>query len=43
MFGGDIVGVVYENPLFTDHSIMIEPGVSGTLLSLPQDGMYNVT
>ena len=40
--GGDVLGVVDENPLFREHKIMVEPNVSGRITEIVGDGMYNV-
>ena len=41
--GGDVLGIVDENPLFHEHKIMVEPGVAGRVVELFPDGKYNVT
>jgi len=40
--GGDIVGNVKENGLFTRHSIMVPPNVTGRVKSLKPAGMYTI-
>lgn len=41
--GGDIIGVVDENALFHEHKIMVPPKVSGRIVEIQPEGMYNVT
>ena len=41
--GGDILGNVKENPLFKNHSIMVDPKLSGRIVETFDDGQYNVT
>ena len=40
--GGDIIGVVYENEIFSDHKILVPPNVSGTIKSITKDGTYTI-
>jgi V-type H+-transporting ATPase subunit A len=40
--GGDIVGVIRENGLFSAHYIMVPPGVSGRVKSAKPAGEYTV-
>jgi len=41
--GGDIIGTVKENGLFTRHFIMVPPNVSGRIEKLAARGLYVVT
>jgi len=40
--GGDIVGTIKENGLFTDHRVMIPPNVNGRVLMVAPAGKYKV-
>jgi len=40
--GGDVIGVVYENEIFSDHRILIPPGVSGRIKSVQNSGTYTI-
>jgi len=40
--GGDVIGNVKENGLFTKHSIMVPPGVSGRVKKILPAGSYTV-
>lgn len=40
--GGDIVGVIKENGLFSAHYVMIPPNVSGRVKSLKPQGEYTI-
>jgi len=40
--GGDIIGTVYENQIFTDHKILTPPNISGKIESLTGSGRYTV-
>jgi V-type H+-transporting ATPase subunit A len=42
--GGDVIGTVFENDLFTQHSILIPPKVNGTIVDIfsRQDGQFTV-
>lgn len=39
---GDILGSVYENSLFTDHSIMVPPKCRGKVTYIAPAGDYNI-
>ena len=41
--GGDIVGYVEENDLFSEHRIMAAPKIKGRLIEVMDAGNYNVT
>lgn len=41
--GGDIIGSTYENDLFSDHSIMTSPKVSGRVVEVMPKGQYTVS
>jgi vacuolar-type H+-ATPase catalytic subunit A/Vma1 len=41
--GGDIIGTVYENELFSTHKIMIPPKVSGRVKEIMPKAMYTVS
>jgi V-type H+-transporting ATPase subunit A len=40
--GGDIIGTVYENEIFSNHRILVPPNVSGEVTSLTPDGEYTI-
>eukprot|EP01067_Filipodium_phascolosomae_P009020 Filipodium_phascolosomae@DN7941_c0_g1_i1.p1 len=40
--GGDVMGVVYENPLFKEHKILVPPKTQGKVTKLAGAGEYNV-
>ncbi|WFD32904.1 H(+)-transporting two-sector ATPase [Malassezia sp. CBS 17886] len=40
--GGDIYGSVYENPLVTQHQIMLPPRARGTITRIAEKGTYTV-
>jgi len=40
--GGDILGTVYENEIFSDHKILCPPNVSGKIQSITGSGRYTV-
>jgi len=40
--GGDIIGTVYENEIFTDHKILVPPNISGKIQSITGSGRYTV-
>jgi len=40
--GGDIIGTVYENEIFSNHRILVPPNVSGTVTSITPDGEYTI-
>jgi vacuolar-type H+-ATPase catalytic subunit A/Vma1 len=39
---GDIFGTVYENSLFSEHSIMLPPKAKGRVTFLADPGDYNI-
>lgn len=39
---GDIFGSVYENSLFSDHSIMVPPRCKGRITYIAPQGEYNI-
>jgi len=41
--GGDILGLVNENTLFTDHKILTRPNVSGRVVEMQPKGQYTVS
>ena len=41
--GGDMLGTVFENDLFSEHGIMVSPNVSGRVVEIMPKGMYNVS
>ena len=41
--GGDMLGTVFENDLFSEHGIMVSPKVSGRVVEIMPKGMYNVS
>lgn len=41
--GGDVIGTVRENPLFSDHKVMVPPNVSGKITKVMGAGHYTVT
>jgi len=41
--GGDIIGSTFENDLFSDHSIMTSPKVSGRIVEVMPAGQYTVS
>lgn len=41
--GGDIVGTVFENQLFTKHSIMTSPSINGRIVEVFPAGQYTVS
>jgi V-type H+-transporting ATPase subunit A len=41
--GGDIIGTVKENGLFTRHFVMVPPNVSGKIKNLKGRGLYSVS
>eukprot|EP00917_Polyrhabdina_sp_WS-2016_P000526 GHVP01001211.1.p1 GENE.GHVP01001211.1~~GHVP01001211.1.p1 ORF type:complete len:586 (+),score=92.22 GHVP01001211.1:140-1897(+) len=41
--GGDILGSVFENPLFMVHNIMVPPKVQGRIKSIASAGSYSIT
>lgn len=40
--GGDIIGYVYENDLFSQHKIMIPPKGNGRIVEIQPEGNYHV-
>ena len=40
--GGDVIGVVRENDLFSEHKILLPPKAKGRLVELQPQGDYNV-
>jgi V-type H+-transporting ATPase subunit A len=42
--GGDVIGTVFENDLFTQHCILIPPKINGTIVDIysRQDGQFSV-
>lgn len=40
--GGDVLGVVFENDLFAEHKIMIPPKGKGKIVSLAEEGDYDI-
>merc|ERR1719499_1942326 len=40
--GGDVIGVVYENEIMSDHKILIPPNVAGTIKSIKGSGRYTI-
>jgi vacuolar-type H+-ATPase catalytic subunit A/Vma1 len=41
--GGDVLGTVRENTLFTDHKILASPKISGRVVEMQPKGMYTVS
>lgn len=41
--GGDVIGVVFENPLFKEHRVMVPPKAQGRVSWLTPAGMYTMT
>ena len=41
--GGDIIGTVFENDLFSEHRIMIPPKVYGRIVEVMPTGSYTVS
>lgn len=42
MAGGDIFGIVNENPLFSSHKVMLPPTAKGKLVSIKEEGDYTI-
>jgi len=40
--GGDIIGSVYENEIFSNHKILVAPNVSGKIESIRGSGTYTI-
>ncbi len=40
--GGDVIGTVYENDLFSEHRILLPPKAKGRLIKIQPQGDYNV-
>jgi len=40
--GGDIIGTVYENEIFSDHKILIPPNVSGKIKTIRGSGTFTI-
>jgi len=40
--GGDIIGTVYENEIFSSHKILVPPNVQGRVKSITKSGVYTV-
>jgi V-type H+-transporting ATPase subunit A len=41
--GGDMLGSVYENDLFSEHRIMVSPKISGRIVEIMPDAQYTVS
>jgi V-type H+-transporting ATPase subunit A len=41
--GGDILGIVEENTLFSEHKIMIDPKIQGKIVEIMPEGTYTVS
>lgn len=40
--GGDIIGTVYENEIFSDHKILVPPNVSGKIKTITGSGTFTI-
>jgi len=40
--GGDVIGIVYENDIITEHKILIPPNVAGKVKSITPSGTYTI-
>lgn len=41
--GGDVLGFVYENDIFTEHKIMVPPKLRGKVAEIMPRGNYTVS
>eukprot|EP00494_Astrolonche_serrata_P024572 UN24831 len=40
--GGDIIGSVFENKIFTDHKILVPPNINGKIKKITPSGKYTI-